>query len=77
MPIFILHRHFYFDPKHLLCALIIHSAKLTVNYLLFGLPNAYSFSGRKIYRIMNAYVGLMSVMRFKNANFHTIPSLLF
>ena len=34
-------------------------------------------SGRTLYRIINAYIGLMSVMRIRNADFHAIPSLLF
>ncbi len=74
MPIFILYRNFYFDPE-LPCALIIHSAKRTINYLLFGLSYVYSFSGRKMCTVMTAYTVLMWVPRFKNAYFHTIPSL--
>ena len=63
-----------FDPEQLPCDLIIHSAKRIVNYFLFVLSYVYSFSGRKIYGIINACVGLMLVMRFQNADLHAIPS---
>ena len=68
---------FCFDSEQLPCALIIHRAKRAVNYLFCGLAYAYSFSGRKIYSFMNAYIGLMWVLRFENADFHAMPSLLF
>ncbi len=29
-----------FDPEQLLCAVIIHSAKRTFNYLFYGFPTA-------------------------------------